>query len=239
MVVVENACMNNFPADTELSRLLSLAAHEVRNPLSVLQGFVRFVLNDTKEKISDKHREYLETAMRSYSRIKEVSDQLSEYSRMVAGEIRISQEPTDLAAVLRDVIDALPPTEREVAVELNAKDTPTIVRADPLWLKRALTSIVTALRLEVGGTNKLSVEQDDGEYQGKPASWILIGDVAQLDVLHHEPKDALGWFNDKERGNLGLSLWIAKWVLNAHGGGIWAPATADKGGGAAVALPHS
>ena len=232
--------MNAPLADAELARLLSLAAHEVRNPLSVLQGFVNFVLKDKNEAISERQREWLQTAMRSSSRIKEVADQLSEYSRMVKGEIRINRQPTDLAAVLRDVIDALPRhAERQVEVELTAKNPPTIVQADPIWLKKALTSVVTALRLEVGATNKLSLQQDVGEYRGNAASWILVGDVAQLDALHQQPKDALWCFNERERGNLGLTLWVAEWVLNAHGGGIWAGATGDKAGGAAVALPHA
>ena len=98
--------------------------------------------------------------------------------------------------------------------------------------------MAAALRREtaIGGT--LHVEERRGEYQGKPASWILMGDANQLEVLRREDKDRLGWFDDK-RGNVGLSLWIARWVIDSHEGGVWAPAAAPKGGGAIIALPHA
>jgi len=146
--------------------------------------------------------------------------------------------------LLKEVIDALPPSpERAVTIEVKTKNPSVIVQADSVWLKRAFTSILTALRLEVGfeagASEKLCVDHSTGEYQGKPASWFLFGDVRQLERLRQQPKNELGWFNDKDRGNLGLTLWIDKWVLNGHGGGIWAPAAASRGGGAVVVLPHA
>jgi signal transduction histidine kinase len=236
--------MNTPPLDSELSRLLSLASHEIRNPLSTVLGYIGFVTRDKRTEISEQHRQWLQLALNSCARLQEVAVQLSDYSRMVSGETKIVRKPTDVGMLLNEVIDALPPfPERAVTIEVKTKDPSVIVQADSVWLKTAFTSILTALRLEVGAeagaTEKLCVDHSTGEYQGKPASWFLVGDVRQLDRLRQQPKNELAWFNDKDRGNLGLTLWIAKWVLNAHGGGIWAPAEASKGGGGVVALPHA
>ena len=229
--------MNQPGPDAELARLLSLAAHEVRNPLSTILGFVRLAL--TRGEISPQHREYLQMAINSCGRLQDVANQLSDYARLVSGETKLSRTPTDLSAVLQEALDALPDfRDREITLELSVAKQPAMVHGDGHWLKAALTSIVDALRREIG-SNTVYVQQDNGEYQGKPAAWILIGDDRQMDVLRQQPKNALGWFDDKERGNLGLTLWIAKWVLNAHGGGLWAPATAPKGGGGLVALPYA
>ena len=230
--------MNNPPQDAELSRLLSLAAHEVRNPLSTVLGFIKIVLN--RGELSAQHREWLQMAVNSCGKLQDVANQLSDYARVLSGETKLNRTRTDLGTVLREAVDALPVfPDREVTVELVTANGPTIVQGDATWLKRAMTAIVDALRREVGSTNKLHVQQDNGEYQGKPAAWILIGDSDQMNGLREQSKDALGWFDDKERGNLGLTIWIAKWVLSAHGGGLWAPATASKGGGGLVALPHA
>lgn len=230
--------MHNPPQDAELARLLSLAAHEVRNPLSTVLGFVKIVLN--RGELSPQHREWLQMAVNSCGKLQDVANQLSDYARVLSGETRLTRTRTDLDTVLRDAVDALPVfADREVSVELVTAPGPTLVVADAGWLKRAITSIVDALRREVGSSNKLYVQQDTGQYHGTPATWILIGDTDQMNVLREQPKDALGWFDDKERGNLGITIWIAKWVLNAHGGGLWAPATAPKGGGGLVALPHA
>ena len=227
--------MSNPPADAELSRLLSLAAHEVRNPLSTVLGFIKIVLS--RGEISPQHREWLQMAVNSCGRLQDVANQLSDYARLLSGETRLSRTETDLSKVLRDAVDALPVfADREITVELTTNG-PTPVQADNSWLKRAITSVVDALRREVGSTNSLHVQQDHGDYQGKPAAWIFIGDTEQMTVLRQQPKDSLGQFEDKERGNLGVTIWIAKWVLNAHGGGLWAPSTAPKGGGGIITLP--
>jgi K+-sensing histidine kinase KdpD len=223
-------------ADAELARLLSLAAHEVRNPLSTVLGFVKIVLN--RGEISPQHREWLQMAVNSCGRLQDVANQLSDYARLVSGETKLSRTRTDLTTVLRETVDALPVfADREVTVELVTHG-PATVQADSAWLKRAITSVIDGLRREVGSTNKLLVQQDDGEYEGKPAAWIFIGDDDQMNVLQQQ-KNSLGWFDDKERGNLGLTIWLAKWVLTAHGGGLWAPATAPKGGGGIIGLPHA
>jgi signal transduction histidine kinase len=227
--------MNAPLADAELARLLSLAAHEVRNPLSTILGFIKIVLN--RGEIPPQHREWLQTAVNSCGRLTDVANQLSDYARLVSGDTKLNRARTDLPAVLRETIDALPVfADREVSVELGATG-PATLQADRVWLKRAITAIIDALRREVGSTNTLHVHQENGEYQGKPAAWILIGDDDQLNVLRQQPKDSLGWFDDKERGNLGVTIWIAKWVLNAHGGGLWAPVTGAKGSGGIITLP--
>ena len=229
--------MNAPLADAELARLLSLAAHEVRNPLSTILGFIKIVLN--RGEIPPQHREWLQMAVNSCGRLQDVANQLSDYARLVSGETKFNRTRTDLTSVLREAVNGLPVfADREVTVEL-VSNAPATVNADGAWLKRAVTSIIDALRREVGSTNTLVVQQDNGEYQGKPSAWIFIGDNEQINVLRQQPKDSLGWFDDKERGNLGLTVWLAKFVLSAHGGGLWAPATAPKGGGGIIGLPHA
>jgi K+-sensing histidine kinase KdpD len=229
--------MNTPLADAELARLLSLAAHEVRNPLSITLGYIKFALN--RGELSPQHREWLQTAVNSCGRLTDLANQLSDYARLVSGETKFNRTRTDLASVLREAVDALPVfADRQVAVQLVA-NPPATVKADVAWLKRAITSVIDALRREVGSTNELLVQQDNGEYQDNPAAWIFIGDSEQMNVLRRQPKDSLGWFDDKDRGNLGVTVWLAKWVLSAHGGGLWAPPTAPKGGGGIITLPYA
>lgn len=231
--------MPNSP-DPTLARVLAVAVHEIRNPISVVQGWIGTVLRDKRAEVSTQHREWLELALKSCGRIKEVLEEMSAYSNLEAHETVLKRTPTDLATLLTEAIDAASRApEGDAPIELSTGDPGAIVRADVFWLKKALASIAVALRREtaIGGT--LFVERRSGEYQGNPASWILMGDANQMEVLRREDKDRLGWFDDKQRGNLGLSLCIARWVINSHEGGIWAPATAPKGGGAIVALPHA
>ena len=107
--------MNAPLADAELARLLSLAAHEVRNPLSTILGFIKIVLS--RGEIPPQHREWLQMAVNSCGRLTDVANQLSDYARLVSGDTKLNRARTDLPAVLRETIDALPVfADREVSV---------------------------------------------------------------------------------------------------------------------------
>ena len=58
-------------------------------------------------------------------------------------------------------------------------------------------------------------------------SWIAIGDEEQIGALASAQPEALATF-DEWRGGCGLSLPIARRVINAHGGAVWAPADGAK-----------
>ena len=121
-------------------------------------------------------------------------------------------------------------------MELSPGDGPVIVNGDPAKLKKALTSILCALRLQAVQSTRLVVEERSGDYGGRRVSWIVAGDAGQLDALRHAANDSLEPF-DRSVGNTGISLWIAGWVLDAHGGAIWSLGDATKGA-AIIMLPH-
>lgn len=212
--------MTNAPAD-KLPRVLSHSAHEVRTPLSVALGFIGFVLRDKKAQVTEQQREWLELANKACRRLAELADEMSELSNLESGEATLNRTPTDLRALLVQAIAALRVADREIDVELSTGDGPAIVHADAARLKKAFTSILFALGLETSGT-KLFVQERSGEYAGKPVSWIVIGDFDKVQTLPGIAPELLDPFNEK-RGKIGLSLWIASWVLNAHGGAIWSP----------------
>ena len=231
--------MPNLP-DPPLARALAVAVHEVRNPLSVVQGWIGTVLRDKRTELPAQHREWLELDLTSCGRIRDVLEEMSTYSNLEARETVLNRVPTKLAPLLTEAIGAVPAMdEGDTPVELSTGDPDAIVKADVFWLKNAIVSLVVALRREVAIDGTLWVEERSGEYRSKPASWILMGDADQLAVLRRQDKDRLGWFEDQKRGNLGMSLWIALWVIESHEGGVWAPVTAPKGGGAIIALPHA
>jgi signal transduction histidine kinase len=230
--------MNKPLADAELAQLLSLAAHEIRNPVSPIVGFIKMVMRDKNHEISTQQRQWLDIALNSCGRLRDLGDQLSEYARMVKGEVTLNRTAIDLGLLIRESIAALSiDAERPVVIEQSGESA-GVINGDRALLKRAFTTIIGALRLEVGLAAKLLVQIGDADYSGKPATWVLIGDPDQLAVLG-EAKKAPGWFDDKERGNLGVTLWIAKWIVQAHGGRLAAPESAAKGGGGLVVLPHA
>lgn len=222
---MQNASMGDSRSEKEVP-LLSHAAHELRNSVSVALGWSGFVLRDKKGTLSDQHREWLETAQRACGKLTDLADEMSDLAKMESGEARLVRTATDLRTVLAAAIAALPVSEQPIDVELSTGEGPAIVEADASRLKQALMSIVVALRRAAPGT-KLLVEERTREDGGRRVSWIIIGDVEQVNELRHATADSLRWFN-RSVGNMGISLWTAVWVLDAHGGAIWSPGDRTK-----------
>ena len=70
---------------------------------------------------------------------------------------------------------------------------------------------------------------------GGQVHWIAIGDAERIDSLASAEPGALTTF-DEWRGGCGLSLAVARRIIDAHGGRIWSPAD-DTKAAAAILLP--
>jgi signal transduction histidine kinase len=221
---MQNASMSDSSSEKE-APLLSQAAHEVRNSLAVALGYTRFVLRDKKVTVADQHREWLETALRACGRLADLANDMSDFAKLESGEERLVRTATDLRTLLAAAISALPASE-PIDIELSTGQAPAIVDADGSKLRTALVAVIVALSKAVPD-KKLLVEERSREDGGRRVSWIVIGDVEQVNDLRHATADSLRWFN-RSVGNTGLSLWRAAWVVDAHGGSMWSSVDKTK-----------
>lgn len=229
--------MTSVPPDPKWPRLLGLSVHEFRSPLTVVSGYIRMLLKDTAGPVTDKQRRLLEEAEKSCARMSALLTETSDLANLEAGIVSINRSPTDLRRVLADAIAALPPmTDREIDVALATGDGSATIQADSVRLRTALGSVLFALRRELVTSNQIFVRERTGDYQGGPASWIAIGDADHIDALVTAAPDTLTAF-DEWRGGCGLSLAIARRIVEAHGGALWSPSNGTKAG-AVIVLPH-
>jgi PAS domain S-box-containing protein len=215
---------------TEALRLrdefLSIASHELRTPLSALQLYLDTMLNGVASD-EDRLRKKVEKAKRSSERLADLVDALLDASRISSGKIELAKEPCDLADTARDVIERL----REAAevarctLTLDAAE-PVIAVCDRLRIEQVLMNLVAnAFRHAPRSSVDLRVARE--------------GDFALIEVLDTGPglpEAALDRIFDRferaspiERGGLGLGLYVARQIIEAHGGTISA-ANAPKGG---------
>jgi signal transduction histidine kinase len=228
--------MDNPPQDAKLSRLLSLSVHEFRSPISVVSGYLRMVLKDPTHTLDDRYRRMLEEAEKSCARLTMIVGEMSELSALEAGSASFKKAPIDIRTLLADAISALPPlADRTVDVQLTKGDGPAIVQGDAPRLKTAVMSILHGLRREIVNDDKLIVKEWFGPYREKPASWIAIAEGESIDVVSATETNALIPF-DEWRGGCGLSLAVARRIIDGHNGSVWSAANVAKS--AVIALPH-
>jgi signal transduction histidine kinase len=229
------AGMSDRPQDPRWPKLLSLSVHEFRTPMTVVAGYIRMLLKDRAGPVTDQQRRLLEEAEKSCTRLSALLAEMSDLGALEAGTAPINRSPQDLAAILDQAVAGLPDVpDREVTVRIEHRDTPRI-DADPARLTHAIGSLIHALRRELVTTPELIVRVNVRPYRGSRAAWITLADPEHIDGLDALDEPALATF-DEWRGGVGLSLAVARRILNAHDGAIWSPADGTKTA-AVVALP--
>jgi signal transduction histidine kinase len=228
--------MTDASFDPKWPRLLSLSVHEFRTPMTVVAGYIRMLLKDRAGPITDQQRHLLEEAEKSCGRLSGLLAEMSDLSNLEAGKASFNRAAMDLRPLVAEAIANLPDVpDRKISVDLTTGPGTAPIHGDAVRLRAALTSILSALRRELVMSARLIVRERAAEHGGGTASRITIGDAEHIDALETTPIDALTTF-DEWRGGCGLSLAVARRILEAHGGSIWSP-PAETRTGAVVMIP--
>lgn len=226
------------PTDARWDRLLALAVHEFRTPVTVVAGYISMLLKDRAGPLNDQQRKLLEESAKSTSRLSALIAEMSELASIEEGKTTINRTRAEFAPLIAEAVAALPPvTDRDVNVTLQNGAPDAAVQADGARLKAALGSVLYALRRELVTSTELLVRVARATEDGRALLRISIADDEHIDSVASAAQPALGGF-DEWRGGCGLSLALARRIVNRHEGSVWSPA-ADPKAGAVMFLPEA
>lgn len=222
--------------DARWPKLLSLAVHEFRTPITVVAGYIRMVLKERAGPISDQQRKLLEEAEKSCGRLSALVAEMSDLSGLEGGTASFNSAPVDLEAVLAEAVASLPELpDREVRLVVEGNGT-AMLSGDATRLRTALSALLVGLRREVVASDRLIVRRSAGEAGGQAISTLAVAEPETIDAVASSDPSSLERFNEW-RGGSGLSLAIARRVIERHGGALYAP-PGGANAGALVVLPR-
>jgi PAS domain S-box-containing protein len=215
---------------------LSIASHELRTPLTALKLRLQSVLHSRD--LSEKTERRVESAVRQTERIEHLIDNLLDVSRITTGHLELELEEFDLAEMAQDVAERF----REQAAGGGAPlsfEAPAPVRG--LWDRMRLEQVVTNLlanALKFGEGKPIFVHVTaDAKAAVLTVSDQGIGIAPQdLSRIFHQFERVLG---QRTFGGLGMGLYIARQIAQAHGGRIEVDSVQGKGSKFRVLLPSS
>ena len=213
-------------------RLLGLAVHEFRTPITVVAGYIRMLLKERAGAITDQQRKLLEEAEKSCGRLSALVSEMSDLSALEAGTAGLNRGRVAITPLLQEVIGSLPELpDRPIRVELDGPDSALTLDGDPVRLRTALTALLHGLRRELVTSDRLIVRigSSDGSIRIAIADPERIEEVATADPGTLQPFDE--W-----RGGNGLSLAIARRIVGQHGGRLLSPPGEQKAG-ALIVVP--
>jgi histidine kinase len=210
-------------------RLIGDIAHELRTPLTAIQGSAEGLLDGVlpagEETFRQIHRESV--------RLARLVDDLQELSRVESGAYELTLRPVKLNDVLQTVSKrfraALENKRLNLTLDLPA-DLPPLL-ADEDRLIQVLTNLLgnAVQYTPEGGAITISARREHGQVQ------ISVQDTGVGISPEHLPHVFDRFYRvDKSRsrqqGGSGIGLTIARHLVEAHGGRIWAESAGDGQG---------
>ena len=227
----------------EASRLkddfLSMASHELRTPLTVLRlqadSFARSLR--TSDGADERVERRLSAMGSQFDRLEALVRTLLDVSRITAGRLDLDLAEFDLAELIKEVTEHLEPQAENARTELRLRTREVVGRWDRMRLDQVVTNLVSnAIKYGNGMPVEVTLDERDG------TAVLMVRDHgigialdSQQRIFERFERAA----NTNAVSGLGLGLWIARRIVEAHGGEIAVESAPAAGATFTVTLPKS
>jgi signal transduction histidine kinase len=224
-------------AERARDRMLSVVAHDLRNPLALVAMNAEMLLELLDPESDPYQHEMLETMARASARMQRLVEDLLDVSRLEMGgfSLEIAEHAPD--ALVHEAIGMMRPAARTAAVSLHieAGDELPSVRVDGARVVQVLSNLIgNAVKFTpAGGCITVSVGVAGEELQIRVTD---TGAGIPADKLPHVFR-AFWQVDETDRRGAGLGLWIARTLVEAHGGRISVESREGEGSMFAFTIP--
>jgi signal transduction histidine kinase len=216
---------------------VSAVSHELRTPLTCIKTSVD-LLKATSAGLSGEQRELVDTIGHHVGRLEALVTDLLESTKLEAGQITLSRQPTDLRRIINRVVDALRPlTDRKrQIVETHLPMSMSQLDIDRQRIEQVLTNTLS---------NAIKFTPKQGRIDVYASETVDSVQISIVDNGHGIPeKDQAHVFdrfyvvtNDRGLSGVGLGLYIARQMVELHGGHIWVESQEGEGSTFSFTLP--
>lgn len=204
------------------NQLLGMVAHDLRNPLGVVAGYARTMMEGLAGPTTERQQRFLERIARTSEHMLRMVDDLVDLSSIESGRVELERRELDLAAMLADAValNRVLAERKGIAIELDVTGTLTVA-ADGGKLRQVVDNLLsnavkyshedTTVRIEARVTDPVVQVSVEDQGQGIPEA-----ELARL----FEPFGRTSVKGTAGEKSTGLGLAIVKRILEAHDGTI-------------------
>ncbi len=231
--------MQKIKTQSALSQMACLMAHEIRNPLGGIRGYVDLIAESLEK--GDPRKKMVDHILKSILRLDEIVANFQLFTRPVKPhfeEVDLSRFLSDMLTFFQDSTE-LKEKSIQLATNLDKENQPIRVRIDPILLEQSLLAVLdnAVKAMKMGGV--IRVELAHGVHlqkRGEKVVSIIIADSGEgmsKDVLQEL---FTPFYTTREKG-LGLGLSMARNFISLQRGDIFVESEENMGTTVTIVLP--
>jgi len=226
--------------DRAKSEFVSLASHQLRTPLTIMNWHSEMLLAGKAGKLNDRQRKYLEEIYTANQQLVNLVNLLLNISRIELGILNIKPKPTNIIEIANSVLRGLLPQikNKKLKIEKNYDKNLPIINIDPnimrIIFQNLLSNAIKYIPKE--GKVRLLIKKQ------KSNMLIKVSDTGYGIPKKQQLQVFTKFFRadnvvEKEPNGTGLGLYIVKSILEQSGGKTWFESEENKGTTFYVTIP--
>ena len=131
-------------SDVQRRELLADISHDLRTPLSSLQGYIEMIAHKGDELTASAREKYIHIVLKNTLQLKLLIDQIFELAHLEGGQVSLNFETFNLAELLYDVLAkfTLEASEKNIEISIEPKCSYTQVHSDIAKLERVISNLL-------------------------------------------------------------------------------------------------
>lgn len=221
-------------------QFLSIAAHELKTPLTSLRGFSQILQRRMLQEhiLSERDARAVEMIDVQAQRLSKLVDTLLDVARLQLGQFTLDIKPLDLCVLVQCLIDEIKPTLDKHTIELQKEESPLMINGDVLRLEQVFQNLLqNAVKYSpTGGAITVRIAKQDKLASVAVADQgIGIPEAAQHNLFQRFYRASN--FNPNHISGMGIGLFVVKEIVSLHNGTITVSSWEGKGSVFTVYLP--
>ncbi len=222
---------------------ISIVAHEIRSPVSIIKGYAYLLLNDPEisKGVSQDVKKYVEKIELQSQHLLSLLENLLSVSLMDEGSLTIDKQEFDLLDVTKKIIDDfysyVSQKKQQITLKTELTNAPLI--ADKLKIEEVLSNLINnAINYTLqGGKIVVEVRKEDDNF-------IVSVKDNGIGISKENINNIFKKFFRAENSEIqvkgtGLGLYIADKIINMHKGKMWVESKEKKGSTFYFSLPDN
>ncbi|MFH2062582.1 MAG: ATP-binding protein [bacterium] len=207
-------------ADRFKTKFVSLVAEQLHSPMTSLRSYAELALRDEFGKVPPRLREILQSNIETLDRITGMTKAFLDVGRIGSGEVGIFKSDTDLGALVARLVAEAEPLAEHKGLTLRTLVAPNLppVSCDSGAIYHALMNLVdNAIKYTERGEVIVSVSVSDGQVDVRVTDTGIGMTDDELRSVLRTLERGMSAVKLESRGE-GLGIFIAKQIVEAHGG---------------------